>query len=462
MIETKDINIDGALQSARTRAKKDGTPTFVSVTEQLDSIDPFHFFQKGKDLGYKRIYWSSADREVSFVGIGDAYTIKALDKPYQNVKEEWEHLMTRSIISNDSRCPFTGPIALGGFPFDQKNQSNQLWAGFEGSQFRVPAFLLTINGSSTYLTSNFMVGEEDDIQTLSKEVYHIRKSLLNGRLTQTVQTNLILQHEVDPNAWQDMVRRATEEIDEHHVDKIVLARELQVEFTQDCDITDVLEKLLVQQENSYVFAWETEDACFIGATPERLVQVDNQELLSTCLAGTAPRGKTNIEDKKIGQALLDDAKNLEEHQFVVDMIRDAVTSCAAFVDIPKKPILYPLKNLQHLYTPVRAMLAEGYTILDVVERLHPTPALCGYPRKGAQQFIREHEPLERGWYGAPIGWFDQHFNGEFAVGIRSALIQGKKASLFAGCGVVRDSDPATEYAETEIKFAPMLHALGGS
>ena len=144
------------------------------------------------------------------------------------------------------------------------------------------------------------------------------------------------------------------------------------------------------------------------------------------------------------------------------LIKGALNGLADDVEIPKTPVLYPLKNLQHLYTPVQALLNEDITILDVAEKLHPTPALCGQPTERAMSYLRDNELFERGWYGAPIGWFDHHFNGEFAVAIRSGLVKDNKASLFAGCGVVRGSDPEVEYEETKIKFQPMFHALGGS
>ncbi len=134
-------------------------------------------------------------------------------------------------------------------------------------------------------------------------------------------------------------------------------------------------------------------------------------------------------------------------------------TCCDAVYVPDKPVIHPFKNLQHLYTPVTARLQKGYSIFDIIEKLHPTPALGGVPREKSMTYIREHEQLDRGWYGAPVGWMDSNRNGEFAVAIRSGLVQGNIVSLFAGCGVVRDSDPEAEYEETKIKFRPMLSVL---
>ncbi|WP_226374402.1 isochorismate synthase [Virgibacillus alimentarius] len=243
--------------------------------------------------------------------------------------------------------------------------------------------------------------------------------------------------------------------------KIVLARELRLELKNKAEISAIIDKLIKTQATSYIFAFENGNDCFIGATPERLVKLEKNQLLSTCLAGTAPRGNTKEEDTRIGISLLDDEKNREEHDFVVKMIKRAINDYCTDIDIPGKPVIYPLKNLQHLFTPVIAKLKDKYSIFDIVRELHPTPALGGTPTEESLAFIREHEQLDRGWYGAPIGWLDSNQNSEFAVAIRSGLIKGDKASLFAGCGVVKDSDIEAEYEETNIKFLPMLSVLGG-
>ena len=159
---------------------------------------------------------------------------------------------------------------------------------------------------------------------------------------------------------------------------------------------------------------------------------------------------------------MNDPKNLKEHQYVVSMIQKAMQSVCHDVDVPSKPILMKIKHIQHLYTPVVAKSEQNVSLLDIVKKLHPTPALGGLPQQEAVKRIRENESLERGIYGAPLGWMDANGNGEFAVALRSALLQGKEASLFAGCGIVEDSNPEEEYKETWIKFQPMLNALGGS
>ncbi|MED2930573.1 isochorismate synthase, partial [Bacillus swezeyi] len=181
----------------------------------------------------------------------------------------------------------------------------------------------------------------------------------------------------------------------------------------------------------------------------------------TCLAGSIKRGENEQEDRMLGLELLNDEKNLIEHNIVVNMIFKAFLSNCSHVKKPDKPGLYKTKNVQHLYTPVVGKMNEESSLFHLIEQLHPTPALGGAPQHKAVEVIRNIEPLSRGWYAAPAGWIDMRGNGEFAVAIRSGLIESKEARLFAGCGIVADSDPALEYEETQMKLKPMLSALGG-
>jgi isochorismate synthase len=197
---------------------------------------------------------------------------------------------------------------------------------------------------------------------------------------------------------------------------------------------------------------------FAGASPERLVRIDGREVRASGLAGSAPRGKTADEDAAIAAALLANAKEREEHAMVRRALLADLAELCDDVVAPAEPSLFTLPHVHHLHTALSARLRAGHSLLDLVARLHPTPAVGGAPRDAALQFIREHEGLDRGWYAAPIGWIGRD-HGELAVALRSALVRGREAWLFAGSGVVADSDPAREYAETMLKLRPMELAL---
>lgn len=306
-----------------------------------------------------------------------------------------------------------------------------------------------------------MVNGNDDLTSLTNELTYTKDKLLSAESRRLNDASVLKKSEIEPAQWKKTVTKAREEIRKGHAKKIVLAREMRLQLDRSVEPSLVLKGLYHSQPNSYIFAFEHQNDCFIGATPERLVRVEGEKVLSTCLAGTAPRGKTEEEDEKIADHLFNDHKNREEHHYVVQMIKKSIDKYCAEIDIPAQPVVYPLKNLQHLYTPVKATMKKGYSIFDFVKELHPTPALGGEPRQTSLKFIRENELLDRGWYGSPVGWIDSNGNGEFAVAIRSGLIQQDEASLFAGCGVMKDSDPEMEYEETNVKFLPMLNVLEG-
>lgn len=463
MIKTDTRKRIHILEQAQKKAVKQNIPQFVSYTEKLNAADPVNFFQQGDIYKGDRFYWTSADDMLTLVGVGSVKVFVGEDDAFVSVEQQWNALLKGASIDNPYEVPGTGPIMMGGFAFDPRaNKDPEIWRDFPNSKLVVPKFLLTHSNKDVYLTVNQMVKPEDNFLDMLAELKLRKGILLTGHYSHIKIPELIEKREIGTEFWKETVKFATEQIDATEIDKVVLAREMQLEFEKPLPVSSVLNYLTNAQPNSYTFCFENGLNCFIGATPERLVKLENRQLLSTCLAGTAPRGKTKEEDNRYGVELLNDNKNLEEHAFVVDMIKSAIEGCCSDVVIPEEPTLYPLRQLQHLYTPVRGQLKEGFSLLEVVKRLHPTPALGGYPIEESLAFIRKHEQLERGWYAAPIGWMDNNGNGEFAVAIRSALLQGNKASLFSGCGVVRDSNPEAEYQETAIKFLPMLTALGGA
>ena len=261
--------------------------------------------------------------------------------------------------------------------------------------------------------------------------------------------------------WEALVEDAAHACRNGALEKVVLARAVRVRaLGEPFDPAVALERLRDVYPNAYVFAVARGPRCFLGATPERLVRLRRGTVDATCLAGSAPRGETPQEDARLGSALLASAKDRAEHAVVVRSVRAALEGVCSEVHSPDEPRLLRLRNVQHLYTPIDGRVSRPTCVLDLVQRLHPTPAVGGYPREGALRFIREREGLDRGWYAGPVGWLDRRGDGEFAVALRSALLHGTEATLFAGCGIMAQSCASDEYAETCLKLRPMLNALG--
>lgn len=467
MVIIEDLELRKGMEEAYAKIKKDSGPVLVSQVQQIEEIDPLSFFAAGKaQFSGERFYWKDNDSKKFFAGLGTCKEISAEGETnrFFYVENNWQRFIKNNIILNSFQEQGIGPMIFGGFSFDPYKEKTSLWSKFSDGLFRVPKFLLTKANGKTYLSTNILFTRNDRPE-LADNVIQERNKLIKAASRCNVELEDIQiaeKTEINPLKWKETVNELIKDLQKDKtLKKAVLARELRVKFNKEVSVETVIHHLLKQQKESYVFAFEVNGDCFLGASPERLAKKEGNKVFSSCVAGSIGRGKTEEEDVKLGQTLLSDEKNLIEHQYVVDMIQEAMEKVCKKIHLPEKPTLLKTRDIQHLYTPVTGEMEEGNSFFGLVERLHPTPALGGLPKMEAVKKIRETEELDRGFYGAPLGWMDFAGNGEFIVAIRSGLIQGKEASLFAGCGVVKDSDTESEYIETKIKFRPMLSALGG-
>lgn len=456
--EFQDLLIQGVEQ-----AKQNSQSVLVSRSMRIAPVDPLSFFACGSR---DRFYWTDPEGTATIVGKGTANRLSAeRDHRFQQIQQKREALLKNSLIETDSSKFLTGPVWLGGFSFDPNHEHDFLWSSFPDADLILPTLMLTQTNGETWLTVNIIVDPLTDPHFEAERLSEERESMLNAcngyeSNSFAVSPKLNLK-EIAPQLFKKAVREAAKEIRDGVMDKIVLSRVMEVESKEKLSLIHILQCLREEQPNSFLFAVERDDKCFVGASPERLVKREGDRVVSACIAGTTGRGRKHSEDEQLGYELLHDEKNLHEHQLVVDMIHAAMSRICSKVEIPSHPSLYKMKNVQHLYTPVVGKAKGKADLLSVVEQLHPTPALGGFPQKLTIGKIREMEAHDRGWYGAPVGWVDYKGDGEFAVAIRSGVIHENKATLFAGNGIVGDSEPESEYRETQMKFRPMLSALGG-
>jgi menaquinone-specific isochorismate synthase len=447
------------------KAREMGRPVLVSEVQEIGTIEPFSFFAAGRDkfLG-ERFFWKDPTGQKTMVGLGICKQIQSdqASGRFFYVETAWRQFIENAMILNEHRSDGVGPMMFGGFSFDPLKEKTELWSKFSDSLFHIPVFMLSVLDGQAFFTTNIVCSPHDQVSILD-HILEARNEVL-GQVKPAIRYSLPEiqeEKEIYPDQWKETVTKIVRDLRNGELKKVVLARELRLTFKQAVEVEGVLQRLLMEQRESYVFAFESEGDCFIGASPERLVKKNGSHLYTTCLAGSIGRGKTQEEDDQLGETLLNDQKNVIEHQYVVEMIREAMTEVCEEVILPEKPQLLKLRDIQHIYTPVTGLIKNNQSLLRLVDRLHPTPALGGLPKEKAIVKIREQEVLDRGFYAAPLGWMDYQGNGEFAVSIRSGLIQGNEASLFAGCGVVADSDSESEYRETSMKFRPMRSALGG-
>lgn len=444
-------------------ANRKNQPILVSEVIRLAEGDPFSFFSNCQEK-YKgeRFFWRDPDRVLTLSGAGISYPIftTAAHRRYDEVESIWQKMLDSALLFGE-KVEGTGPLLFGGFSFDPLKMKSGLWQQFSDTHLYLPSYLLTAREDGIYLTINMVINPNTAQESLLPNEGFLKQVLSQRKNIEYSPAGIAAMEEIKANDWLDSIRHAIDRIRLGQIEKVVLAREVRLKLKDRVETEAILHELLAKEKTSFIFAIESGDACFIGATPERLVRKEGSILFSTCLAGSAPRGKTSEEDLMLGDNLLNDHKNRREHQIVVDMIKAALEPVCTNLEMRTEPFLMKLPHIQHLYTPVTGVAKEEISLLGLIKKLHPTPALGGWPQEKSVELIREIEPLDRGLYGAPIGWLDGLGNGEFAVAIRSALIRGQAASLFAGCGVVADSDPEAELQETKVKIRPMLHALGG-
>lgn len=378
---------------------------------------------------------------------------------FQQVANEWQETV-RAMVVPEEIPEYTGPHLFGGFSFDPLNEPSDEWRNYPAARFVVPEVMWTVYKGRAWVTLNRSVSPSGEIKERMIDEDLLRLKATHQHRQEDDTAGHIIKEEIAPTDWMEAVAKAATSIRDGELQKVVLARQIRLFAERSFRAEQILRRLLQEQDNTYVFAIEQGSDLFIGATPERLVKSKGRQFLTLSLAGSIARGQSEAEDQKLGEFLTHDLKNLHEHDLAVEMITDAMSKLCEEVQVPEGPILYKLKDIQHLLTPISGQAREGATLLQAVEMLHPTPALGGMPQKAAVEAIRSLEQMDRGWYAAPIGWLNRSLDGEFAAAIRSALIRGKEAILFAGCGIVGDSDPESEYQETALKFTPMLSALG--
>jgi menaquinone-specific isochorismate synthase len=457
------IRLAPLLQRARVRAERLGHPVLASLTAHLGPTPDFD--PSAIAAQREAVVWEQPQRGLALAAVGHAARLTASgDARFQDAKSQLTRLLDEAVIEQDSGAALRpAPLSFAGFAFDPEHPDDVAWFGFPEAMVVLPRVLLARSGAHLFFTTNVMAEPDTDPMSAVTDLRNDLERMLapTPAEAETEMTTRFLDPGPDARAyWDDSVVGLTRRIAAGEAGKVVLARRVQAESEGSFDLREVLGRLRHRFGDCTVFALRSgEDACFLGATPEMLVSLTGNVVRADCLAGSAARGSTDDEDAAIGAALLADDKERREHDFVAQSLNESLSALCTDIKRPEAPRLRRFANVQHLHTPFEATTRGLRHVLDLVERLHPTAATAGLPREASLALIREHEPFSRGWYAGPIGWIDAEGGGEFAVALRSALLRGDVASLYAGCGIVTGSDPAREYEESLLKFQAMLWAL---
>jgi menaquinone-specific isochorismate synthase len=396
-----------------------------------------------------KTYWVDRDRSFTMAGIGAVDLITG-DRPihYDRVFQR-----LRKYLS-----PLYPQVRYyGGVSFEQSRIIDPSWQLFGNYRFIVPRFELCTHQHHTYFACNFRLGCEEDPQERLADILaaldqlNFNLSLDRDRLPLLP----LLRDRIDlPDrvSWYRNLDLALSAFDRLNLDKIVLARQSRLEFTAPLHPPSLLLSLQPQNPHSYHFCFQLNPkVAFIGTSPERLYARQDRTLQTEAIAGTRPRGKSSQIDRELSDNLLNSSKDIHEHQLVVQNLHSTLDLLCDSVRIDRQLGILKLSKVQHLYTHCHGTLKPHITDAQILPKLHPTPAVGGFPRPQALQLIQEIEPFERGWYAAPVGWVG-YDSAEFAVAIRSGLIDRDRLLLFSGAGIVRGSQPEEEWSEINNKI----------
>ncbi len=365
----------------------------------------------------------------------------------------------QGLVESHPEAIATGPKWIGGLAFDVGSAAEEPWQEFGDGCFSLPRFTYTRQGESGALS--LALGRRERPGPVGRQsLLEGLRSLLEGLAQrpdlEEAKTNLPARvQKPSRERWNAQIEDIRRAIGDGLFSKIVAARRSVVELEAPGDATAILGRLARGLRASTRFAFRRNHSLFLGATPERLIARQGNDIRTEALAGSIASGTA-----RQAMELLNSSKDLEEHRLVVEEIVRRLEPLCGSLSIAATPQIRELREVLHLRTPIRGQLRHPVHVVDLVRELHPTPAVGGVPTGDALRWIAQHEPAARGWYAGPIGWFDGAGDGDFAVALRTCLLRDRQAYLYAGAGIVADSDPHLEYQETELKKQTLLAALG--
>jgi salicylate biosynthesis isochorismate synthase/menaquinone-specific isochorismate synthase len=366
------------------------------------------------------------------------------------------------LADDPARPPAAGPVFVGGFAFADDGGASPEWAGLPPACLVLPELALVRQGAEARMTLCALVQADDDPEAVVERLLRRAGELAPAAMPlldpDPVERTRVASA-APPSHYEQAVERAVERIRTSELEKVVLAREVRAHAPAAHDPAAVLGALRELFPACYCWCVGTPEAAFVGASPELLVRRDGQRAQTVALAGTTRRSADPSVDDHLGERLLGSPKDREEQAIVARRIERTLAPVSLWVAASEDPVLVKVHNVQHLATPIRAQLADPVPAVELAGMLLPTPAVGGEPREAALPLIPALEGLDRGWYAGAVGWTDLAEDGEFCVALRCALLRGSVAHLYAGCGIVRDSVPAEELAESEVKLQALLPLL---
>lgn len=429
--------------------------SFVFPAEKIEIENRLNTLCKNQELFF---YADKPSEGIMFFGINSVLTFAekgekrfaSLDKTVNNLRGQ--------LISNRRDINFFIPLFLGGMKFTIEHYDND-WKDFDDSGWFIPELLYLKNQEKYYFVYNIFVPSKANPESIVAKFESVLKQFFSsGDKDENKELRLLKisgNEPKDKKKWKNQVTGLLEKIEDGELQKIVLSRKVELIFTTDISIPPVLKSLVENYPQCTLFIYHKGKSSFIGASPETMVRFQDREMHLEILAGSAGRGSSEIEDLKMEKELLNSSKDLNEHSLAVNYVKSALEKSAETIEI-SSPSIQKLRNIQHLRTSINVNLNDNNSIINLIGKIHPSPAVCGIPSDAALNVIKKTETHQRGLYAGLIGWFNLQDEGEMVLAIRSALAVGNKLIAYAGCGLVKGSNPDAEFKETELKLKPFL------
>jgi menaquinone-specific isochorismate synthase len=425
----------------------------ISFTARCEKINILRWLQRVNV--FPRVYWRDREGDIEVAGVGAACTISA-DHP-RDFAESFKRIDRILNLQPDN------PLLrfFGGTRFDPQTAPDQLWRLYPALWFVLPQLIVTRSGDEFFLTITALWDGVSEIDEVRMRLYESLDLFFHQGDTTDIQLPYISSRTDIPDHrhWSAGVTRVLTEITAGRIDKVVLARRCDLQLSGALDPCHYLETLIAPSKHCFGFLFQpNRSVAFVGLTPERLFQLTGNHLTTEAIAGTVAIGNNGTETAANAAQLTDSDKNQREQRYVVDGLKTKLAELCNAVEANDAPEILQLSHVQHLITRLEGTLKPAINPSDILTAIHPTAAVCGTPSDLAFTLLREIEPFDRGWYASAVGVIS-HQSTELAVAIRSSLIADRTLSLFSGAGIVRGSDPDSEWQELENKIAPAISAL---
>jgi isochorismate synthase len=476
--EALERSLRAAVADAGSEATRSGRPQWAALRARVAPRDGLEIFDGAGEE--ERFYWERPDEGWSLAALGAAQVVEASGADrFRAATRASREIFSAIHLAGEPGPRRTGALLVGGFAFSETPSASPspaaspIWSGFPPCRLVLPELLFAREGDRMWCTVVRRIDPGADVERESRAML-TRLRERSGEPYRTLSAaercapaptgerqapSYVASADRTHAEYRARVDAALRDIAAGDLEKVVVARSIDLRHNAPLDPGALLDDLRAIYPTCTSFAVGRPGGVFLGATPEHLVRLENTRVETAAVAGSAPRGRNPEDDARLGRELCESKKEQAEHAVVVRALREALDDCCEALDVPEAPRLQRLGEIQHLETPITGTLRNGQSILELVERLHPTPAVGGAPRAAALAWIARREDLDRGWYAGPVGFVDADGGGDFCVALRSALLRGSEARLFAGAGIVDGSIPDAELQETRLKLRGMLASL---